>query len=170
MQPADGTQRSVDGRIKIGGKMDLKNYDEIIKFAISREEVAIDSYGDMSEKAKMPGLRELLLELQDEEKNHKKLLEDITQEQISSFKTDEVIDLKISDYLTEEPPSEDMTFQDLLILAAKKEQEAVELYTKLGEGSDSEDLKKLFDFLIAQEKAHKLKLETEYEKHVLADD
>ena len=150
--------------------MDLKSYDEIIKFAISREEAAIDTYGDMSEKAKTPGLRELLLELQSEEKNHKKLLEDISQEQIASFKSDEVIDLKISDYLTEEPPSEDMTFQDLLIIAAKKEQEAVELYTKLGQGSDNEELKKLFDFLISQEKSHKLKLETEYEKRVLEDD
>lgn len=150
--------------------MDLKSYDDIIKFAISREEAAIDTYGDMSEKAKTPGLRELLLELQSEEKNHKKLLEDISQEQIESFKTEEVIDLKISDYLTEEPPGEDMTFQDLLILAAKKEQEAVELYTKLGEGSENEELKKLFDFLIIQEKSHKLKLETEYEKHVLEDD
>jgi rubrerythrin len=147
--------------------MNLKNYEEIIKFAISREEAAIETYGDMSEKAKTPGLRELLLELQGEEKNHKKLLEDIIQEQITSFKTEDVIDLKISDYLTEEPPSEDMTFQDLLILAAKKEQQAVELYTKLGEGSESEELKKLFDFLITQEKSHKLKLETEYEKHVL---
>lgn len=147
--------------------MDLKNYDEIVKFAINREEAAIDTYGDMSEKAKIPGLRELLLELQDEEKKHKKLLEDITQEQIGSFKTDKVVDLKISDYLTEEPPSEDMTFQDLLILAAKKEQEAVELYTKLGEDAGSEELKKLFDFLITQEKSHKLRLETEYEKHIL---
>ncbi len=150
--------------------MDIKNYDEVIKFAISREESAIDSYGDMSEKAKTPGLRELLLALQEEEKNHKKLLEDITQEQIATFKTEEVIDLKISDYLTEEPPSEDMTFQDLLILAAKKEQDAVELYTRLGEGTESDELKKLFDFLIMQEKSHKLKLETEYEKHVLEND
>jgi rubrerythrin len=150
--------------------MDLKNYDDIIKFAISREEAAIDTYGDLSEKAKVPGLRELLLELQNEERNHKKLLEDITPEQISSFKTEEVIDLKISDFLTEEPPSEDMTFQDLLILAAKKEQQAVDLYTKLGEETESEELKKLFDFLITQEKNHKLKLETEYEKHVLEDD
>ena len=150
--------------------MDLKNYGDIIKFAISREEAAIDAYEDMSEKAKMPGLRELLLDLQNEEKNHKKLLEDITPEQISSFKTGEVIDLKISDFLTEEPPSEDMTFQDLLILAAKKEQQAVELYTKLGEDADNEDLKKLFAFLVAQEQNHKLKLETEYEKRVLEDD
>jgi rubrerythrin len=147
--------------------MELKSYEDIIKFAISREEAAIDAYGDMSEKAKMPGLRELLLELQNEERNHKELLEDISPDQIATFKTEEVIDLKISDYLTEEPPSEDMTFQDLLIIAAKKEQEAVELYTKLKDGSDHEELKKLFDFLVIQEKSHKLKLETEYEKHVL---
>jgi rubrerythrin len=147
--------------------MELKSYEDIIKFAISREEAAIDAYGDMSEKAKMPGLRELLLELQNEERNHKKLLEDISLDQIATFKTEDVIDLKISDYLTEEPPSDDMTFQDLLIIAAKKEQEAVELYTRLKEGSDNVELKKLFDFLVIQEKSHKLKLESEYEKHVL---
>jgi rubrerythrin len=150
--------------------MDLRNYEDIIKFAISREEAAIDTYGDMSEKTKTPGLRELLLDLQGEEENHKKLLEDISEEQIASFNSEEVIDLKISDFLTEEPPSEDMTFQDLLILAAKKEQEAVELYSKLRDDTDNEDLKKLFDFLITQEKSHKLKLEIEYEKHVLEDD
>jgi rubrerythrin len=150
--------------------MDLRNYEDIIKFAISREEAAIDAYGDMSEKTKTPGLRELLLELQGEEKNHKKLLEDISEEQLASFNSEEVIDLKISDFLTEEPPSEDMTFQDLLIMAAKKEQEAVELYSKLRDDTDNEELNKLFDFLITQEKSHKLKLEKEYEKHVLGDD
>jgi rubrerythrin len=150
--------------------MDLKNYGDIIKFAISREEAAIKAYGDMSKSTKTPGLRELLLELQGEERHHKQLLQEITPDQIGSFKKEEVIDLKISDYLTEEPPSEDMTFQDLLILAAKKEQEAVELYTKLAKSSENLDLKQLFDFLITQEKTHKLRLEKEYEKHVLEDD
>ena len=76
-------------------------------------------------------------------------------------------DLKISDYLVEEPPSAEMTFQDLLIFAAKKEQSAVEMYSKLAERSKSDELKKLFAFLVEQEKDHKLKLESEYEKHVL---
>ncbi len=147
--------------------MDLKNYGDIIKFAISREEAAIEAYGDMSESAKTPGLKELLLELQGEEKHHKKLLQEITPGQIETFKKEKVIDLKISDYLTEEPPSGDMTFQDLLIFAAKKEQEAVELYTRLAESSENPDLKQLFDFLITQEKNHKFKLEKEYEQHVL---
>lgn len=148
----------------------MANYDDIIKFAIQREEAAIKAYGTMRETAKTPGLKELLLELQNEEKNHKKLLQDITEEQIESFPKEEVIDLKISDYLTEEPPSEDMNFQDLLILAAKKEQNAVDLYTKLRQDAESNELKELFDFLIIQEKSHKLKLEKEYEKHVLEED
>jgi rubrerythrin len=148
----------------------LKSYGDIIKFAIQREEAAIKAYGDLSETAKTPGLKEMLLELQSEEKNHKELLQDITEDQIASFPKEEVIDLKISDYLTEEPPSEDMNFQDLLIFAAKKEQDAVELYTKLREDAESNELKELFDFLILQEKSHKLKLEKEYEKHVLEDD
>ena len=150
--------------------MDLENYDDIIKFAISREEAAIKAYGDMSEISKTPGMKELLLELQGEEKHHKKLLQEITPDQIDSFKKEKVLDLRISDFLTEEPPSEDMTFQDLLIFAAKKEQKAVDLYTRLGESCENPDLKKLFDFLVTQEKNHKLKLEKEYEKHVLEDD
>lgn len=150
--------------------MELKDYNDVIKFAISKEEAAIKAYSDMSDIAKTPGLKELLLDLKEEEKHHKKLLQEITSDQINSFKKEEVIDLKISDYLTEEPPSEDMNFQDLLIFAAKKEQDAVALYTMLGEKSENPDLKQLFDFLITQEKTHKLKLEKEYEKHVLEDD
>jgi rubrerythrin len=72
--------------------------------------------------------------------------------------------------LVEEPPSAEMTFQDLLIFAAKKEQSAVEMYSALAEKSKSDELKKLFEFLIEQEKNHKLMLESEYEKHVLEED
>jgi rubrerythrin len=147
--------------------MDLSNFQDILKFAISREEEAIASYGKMSEKTQSPGLKELLLELQEEEKNHKRLLEGITDSKIESFEIKEITDLKISDYLTEEAPAEKMTFQDLLIFAAKKEQEAVELYSNLEHNAQDEELKKLFQFLIQQEKTHKLKLEREYDDHIL---
>jgi rubrerythrin len=150
--------------------MKFSGFDEIIQFAIKNEEEAIKAYGDMSEKAQIPGLRELLLEFQEEEKKHKRLLQNLTSEKTESLKLKEVEDLKISDYLVEEPPGEEMTFQDLLIFAAKKEQKAVELYSSLRDRVGSEELKKLFDFLINQEKSHKLKLEKEYEKHVLEED
>jgi rubrerythrin len=150
--------------------MEFNNFDEVIKFAIAREEDAAEAYGSMSQKAESPGLKELLLELQEEEINHKKLLVDMTPERIAALKPDRVIDLKISDYLVEEPADSEMNFQDLLIFAAKKEQKAVELYTYLKDSTDDPDLQKLFDFMTEQEKMHKYKLEVKYEEHVLEED
>ena len=147
--------------------MKLSNFEDAINFAIKREEEAIHGYGNLIDLVKNPGVKKLLQELQEEERNHKKLLQNITKEKIESLTITDVIDLKISDYLVEELPSEDMNFQDLLILAAKKEQQAVELYSNLANKSKEGDLKKLFEFLIEQEKSHKLKLETEYDSHIL---
>jgi rubrerythrin len=145
----------------------MQTFEDFIEFAIKREEEAIKAYGDLADIAKTPGLKKLLLDLQEEERNHKKLLQDITEEKVESLEIKEVDDLKISDYLVEEPPSPDMNFQDLLIFAAKKEQKAVDLYSDLERKVSKKELKKLFELLIQQEKSHKLKLEEEYEKHVL---
>jgi len=145
----------------------MQTFEDFIEFAVKREEEAINAYGDIAGIAKTPGLKKLLLDLQEEEKNHKKLLQDITEEKIESLEIREVSDMKISDYLVEEPPSPDMNFQDLLILAAKKEQKAVDLYSDMERKVNEKELKKLFQFLVQQEKTHKLKLEEEYEKHVL---
>lgn len=150
--------------------MEFTNFEEVIKFAIAREEDAIEAYGGMSEKAKSPGLKELMLELQEEEKNHKKLLLEMSPEKIAALKPEKVLDLKISDYLVEEPSGPEMNFQDLLIFAAKKEQKAVELYSKLKSSTDNADLQKLFEFMAEQEKTHKFKLEVKYEEHVLEED
>lgn len=150
--------------------MEPKTFKDIVNFAIEREEEAIKAYGEMIEMAEAPGIKNLLGELQEEERKHKKLLLDLTEKRIEALKIEDVIDLKISDYLVEEPPSEEMNFQDLLILAAKKEQKAVDLYSSLRDGAKEEEVKKLFDFLVMQEKSHKLKLEKEYEVHVLEED
>ncbi len=150
--------------------MEKQTFEGIVKFAIEREEDAIKAYGSMIEIAETPGLKELLAELQNEERNHKKLLQELSEEKVESLSVEDVIDLKISDYLVEEPPSAEMNFQDLLILAAKKEQKAVDLYSSLAEKAKEDEIKKLFEFLVMQEKSHKLKLEKEYETHVLEDD
>lgn len=149
--------------------MDFSKFEDVVKFAIKKEEAAYKSYGEMKEMTETPGLKDMLADLQAEENNHKKLLQDISHSEVANIKIRDVIDLKISDYLSEEPPSSDMTFQDLLILAAKKEQEAVDLYTGMKNAASSDELTKLFDFLIEQERSHKLKLEMEYEKYVLGE-
>lgn len=147
--------------------MNFEDFDSVIKFALKREEEAIKAYGQLLKKANLPGLKELLQELQDEEKKHKEILENISQETLNEADIPEVEDMKISDYVVEEPLDEDMSFQDALLFVAKKEQKAVDFYRDLGQKVNSPELKKLFDFLVSQEKTHKLRLETEYEKHIL---
>ena len=150
--------------------MKRNSFKDVVKFAIGREEEAIRVYGDLSKKTQLPGLKKLLLELRGEEKKHKELLKNIDVAKIKALEIKNIPDLKISDYLTAEPSGEGMTFQDLLILAAKKEQEAVRLYSNMAESVEDPEMKKLFEFLIQQEKSHKLKLEKEYDEHVLEQD
>jgi rubrerythrin len=147
--------------------MEFSSFKDVIEFAIEREEEAYQGYGDMSEKAEIPGIKELLLELQAEEKKHKELLQNITSEKMDNLDNKKTLDLKISDYLVKEPVTPDMTFQDLLIFAAKKEQKAAELYSRMIEEVIEDELKKLFEFLVEQEKAHKYKLEVKYEEMIL---
>jgi len=150
--------------------MALKSFEEIIQFAIKREEDAIRSYGEMAEQTNMPGLKKLLTDLQSEEKNHKKMLENIDQEKLKSHEVKKTPDLKITDHLLDEKMEPDMNFQELLIYAAKKEQRAADLYSELAAQTANEELKKTFEFMVQQEKSHKLKLEKEYEDHVLEEE
>ena len=150
--------------------MKLTTFKDVINLAIKREEESIQGYGSMIDLAKTHGIKNLLQELQEEERNHKKLLQDLTEGKVGFYEPSNVIDLKISDYLEEEPLDADMDFQGLLIFAAKKEQKAVELYSDLAKKSRAEEPRKLFEFLAEQEKSHKLKLEIEYDKYILAED
>jgi len=143
---------------------------DVLQFAIQREVEAAQGYGEMARKAKNPGLKTMLLELQSEEQNHKKLLDDLAAGKVVPLPAGEVEDLRISDYLVEEPMEEGSNLQDLLIFAAKKEAKAVALYTRLLGECPLPQHKQLFEFMIQQEKLHKLKLEKEYETTILQED
>ncbi len=150
--------------------MKFGNLKDVLKFAIQREEEAARNYGKLRTIAKEEAAKRLLADLQQEEKNHKKILLGLTKTKVEASASKSVRDLMISDYLVDEPLTPEMNFQDLLIFAAKKEKKAVELYSDLAKKSTNKDRKALFEFLAKQEKAHKLRLELEYEKHVLWED
>ena len=150
--------------------MKFSTFDDVIRFAIKREEEAAKGYGELQKIAQEEAAKKLLQDLEEEEKNHKKILQGLTKVKMEASATEDVNDLKISDYLVEEPLNPEMNFQDLLIFAAKKEKKAAGLYQDLAKKSKKEEQKKLFEFLAKQEKTHKLRLELEYEKHVLWED
>ena len=142
----------------------------IMDFAIRREEEASRNYGRLGRIATDQGAKKLLADLEQEEKNHKRILQGLARAGVRAAAAKDVRDLMISDYLVEEPLTPEMNFQDLLIFAAKKEKKAADLYSQLARMSLTKEQKALFEFLAKQEKAHKLRLELEYEKHVLWED
>jgi rubrerythrin len=142
---------------------------DIIAFAVAREIEAAENYARMAGLARTPGLKELCLFLEGQEKEHRRLLEGLTEATLRGLGPALTADLRIVDTLADEKLAEDMTVQELLIFAARKEKRAAELYDSLARTAEGPKLKDLFLFLAGQEKDHKLKLETEYEKLLLQE-
>jgi rubrerythrin len=145
---------------------------DILAFAIQREIEAAQGYGGLALRAATPGLRDLLLELRSEEENHRRLLENITAAGLAAAAAPPAEDMGLSDALADVPLAPEMTFQELLIFAARKEKKAEDLYAGLALRPEVAGHRSAFEFLAGQERAHKLKLklEAEYEKRVLTED
>jgi rubrerythrin len=142
---------------------------DVIAFAIRREIEAAESYARLAGLAKTPGLRELCLFLRGQEEAHRRLLEGLTADDMRRLEPAVTADLGLVDALADEPLADDMSIQELLIFAARKEKSAVELYDLLSRSTDGPGLRDLFRFLAGQEREHKLKLEAEYERLVLQE-
>ncbi len=147
----------------------FRSVSDIIAFAIEREKEAADGYGRMAGLARTPGLSGFLLSLRQDELSHRRLLEELTEEELKGLVPAFVPDLRLIDYLVEEKLSDDMSLQELLIFAAQKEKKAAELYDTLSRMAEASGRRRLFEFLAGQERAHKLKIEAEYEKSFLQE-
>ena len=141
----------------------------IITFAIQREIEAAEGYARIAALAATPGLRELADDLRRQEEAHRRLLEGLTPEALRGLEASFVVDLHIVDDLADETPAGDMSIQDMLIFAAKKEARAVALYESLARLAAASAQEELFLFLAGQEREHKLKIEAAYEAQVLQE-
>ncbi len=150
--------------------MDKKTGEEIIAFAIEKEKQAVDFYQRLQKQSAFTAHREMLADLERMEKGHITALENMresVEEQIKSIP--DVQDLKISDYLVESEPAPDMSYQDIIITAMKREEQAAGLYSSLAELTTRQDTKNLFLRLAAEEKKHKLHFEKIYDDEILKD-
>jgi rubrerythrin len=147
--------------------MDLKQYEEMIKFAIDKEIAAFNFYTRASQVAKYSGARELFIDFSKEEENHRKLLEEITVDKIAQLKVEKVPNLKISDYMIDVEFRPDLSYADILRVAMKMEERSLKLYNDLKEAAKDQAMNKLFEFLASQEAKHKYGLEKKYDEDIL---
>jgi rubrerythrin len=163
--------------------MDFESLKDLIAFAIEKEVEAADFYEKNSKAESMSGKKEMLLEFAAEERKHQQLLETYLNQCVSDglegFKGDECIidgldnykfkwitDIKRSNYVDEIEYKPGMAYNELLLLAMKREENALALYNKLLAEADTDGAKTLFKMLCQEEAKHKLYLETLYDDYM----
>jgi rubrerythrin len=147
----------------------MNTVDEILDYAIDQEQQAADFYADLAGRAEMAGMKDVLLEFSEEEKRHKERLLAVKTGERELTPEQEVLDLKISDYLVEVDATDDISYQDALIIAMKRERAAYELYSDMAEKIPAGKLREVFTGLAREEARHKLFFESEYDERVLTD-
>ena len=148
---------------------DFKSIDDVLDFAIQSEQEAVDFYTNLANGSENQAMREVFIQFAKEEKGHKKRLQNIKRKEMFELSDEKVFDLEIGDYLIDVKPTTDMSYQDALILAMKREKSAFKLYSDLAGIAPNSGLKNVFLTLAQEEAKHKLRFEIEYDDNVLKE-
>ena len=148
----------------------FNSINEILDFAIEQEQIAVDFYSDLAKNTNINDLKKTFLEFVKEEMSHKLKLQKIKKDGVFSEEgPKDILDLKISDYISGVKATPNMSYQDTLIVAMKREKAAFKLYNSLSAMAPNENLSKIFKNLAIEEANHKLQFETEYDEFILKD-
>ncbi|MDQ1273609.1 MAG: hypothetical protein QG591_2239 [Planctomycetota bacterium] len=139
---------------------------EIIKQAAQQEDKAYKFYMDALKFVKDAAAQLWLKELAGEEIKHRDLLQNFDTSKVKKFKPEKIQDLHISEYLVDKDISEVKDFQDVLIVAMKKEQKSYNFYVGMAKSTDNPEMKNLCKILAQEELKHKHKLELYYDDNV----
>ncbi len=145
---------------------DFNSINEILDFAIDNEQKAVDFYINLANRFQNKTMKTAFEDFAKEEMSHKARLTSIKEKGLFEMEKEEVLDLKIADYIVRTEPTANMSYEDALKLAMKREKAAYRLYLKLSEKAPNADMKKLFLGLAQEEAKHKLRFEVEYDEFV----
>jgi rubrerythrin len=148
---------------------DFNSIDDILDFAIDNEQAAVDFYNELAGNSRNEEMRQVFTQFAKEEMGHKSKLLKVKTEGTFSIQKVSVLDLKLSDYLVDMEPKPNMSYEEALVLAMKREKSAFKLYTRLSEKVDNAELKKIFQSLAIEESKHKLRFEIEYDDFVMRE-
>jgi rubrerythrin len=146
--------------------MNFESVNDILDFAISKEEQSAQFYNALAAQAKQESMAAVFREFAAEEITHKEKLLGVKEGRTLEPAHDKVADLKIAEYVVDVEPSPDMSYQDALILAMKMEKAAFRLYNDLATRTENQALRETLLALAQEEAKHKLRFELEYDRNV----
>jgi rubrerythrin len=147
--------------------MPFSPFEEIINFAIDKEKESVRFYEGLARKIESPAVKETVLAMADQERKHEKLLRGLSPKHLQFLASPSLPDMKISNYMVAIEPSKDLSYQELLIIAMKREEKSFALYADLEQRAPDATTRNLFTLLKGEELKHKTMLEKEYEGSAL---
>jgi rubrerythrin len=142
--------------------MNQDEFKKIISSAIDCEDESYAFYSTVSDKAKDKNLKNMFNELAGDEKKHRLALEAFLTRSPENMHFSKSKDYKVVDALPTPPLTADLKPLEGLVIAIKKELEAMQMYTRLANASTDETQKNIFVELASMERGHKSRLEDLY--------
>ncbi|RPJ77467.1 MAG: rubrerythrin, partial [Desulfobacteraceae bacterium] len=142
--------------------MKFDSLEAIIDFAIEKEKEAVAFYSMLAKEDAFSGNREMFTDFAREEGKHHKMLIDFKTkgftQAMRDYKLKWIKDIKRSDYVVELEYHKGMGYNEVLMLAMKREGVALKLYNDFLKQADTPESQKLFKVLCQEEAKHKLDL------------
>ncbi len=148
---------------------EFNSINDILDFAMSEEQEAVDFYIHLAASARTGDMQKIFEEFANEEIAHKARLAKIKEEGTYVTPLEKIADLRIADFTVSSPVNPDMSYQDALVVAMKKEKAAFKLYTALADRAPNQEMRNLFLSLAQEESKHKLRFEIEYDEYVMRE-
>ena len=143
----------------------MQSFEEIIQFAIRHEEEEAAFYESLAGRSVGEDQKKALLEHADEERNHKRMLEDILAKQRIPLSTAQYMapaDMNFKSYLQpREEKDGSLGYEDALLMSVKRERDAERFYRDLAAQIGNPGLRKSILVLAEQEGRHANQLERE---------
>lgn len=149
--------------------MRFNSVDDILNYAIRKEEDAYRLYMDLANRMDRPAMKDVFIGFAREEEGHKARLQRIKQGQQLLSAEQKILDLKLGDYIADVDVHGDLTYQQALVVAMKEEKAAYLLYMSLADVADDPGVREMFLGLANEEAKHKLRFETEYDELVFRE-
>ena len=150
--------------------MKFDSLEAIVNFAIEKEKEAAAFYADLAKQEAFSGSKDLFMDFAKEEQKHQKLLQDFKTKgftpAMKAYKLKWIKDIKRSDYVVELEYRKGMAYNEILMLAMKREEKALKLYNDFLKQAETSESQKLFKMLCQEEAKHKLALETMYDDYM----
>jgi rubrerythrin len=150
--------------------MKFESLQAIVDFAIEKEIEAAEFYSSLSKEESSSGSGQMFEEFAAEERKHEKMLQEFKRkgisESVSDYQFKWITDIKRSDYVVDLQYENGMPYNEILMLAMKREEKALKLYNEFLEQADTDEGKKVFKVLCQEEAKHKLALETMYDDYM----